>query len=334
MTLPKFKVCVRCFTFNQSEYICDTLNGFVKQRTDFPYICCIFDDASTDGEQNIVKKYVDDYFDRLDDNGQFSGETDYAYITFSRHKLNKNCFFVVIYLKENHHSIRKSKDQYLSNWTSGVQYLALCEGDDYWTDCNKLSKQVAVLEQNPQCSFCTHAYSKLLSDGTFMPMYDISQDFQFSFKRYFSGWYTQLLTSMIRADCYPGINERNRYKDFKDRHLFFLLLTKGEGYFLHENMGVYRITGNGVWTSMPYEQKMLEEEVVYMELCRDFPNNRYLRKICRDIYTSHKLTSLVQKQPMRSFVVKGLPVALRIYFYVHAYYVYIKHCIKICVKSS
>ena len=50
MEYPKFKVCVRCFTFNQAKYIEETMNGFVMQQTDFPFVCCIVDDASTDGE--------------------------------------------------------------------------------------------------------------------------------------------------------------------------------------------------------------------------------------------------------------------------------------------
>ena len=49
MEYPKIKVCVRCFTFNQAKYIEDTMNGFVMQQTDFPFVCCIVDDASTDG---------------------------------------------------------------------------------------------------------------------------------------------------------------------------------------------------------------------------------------------------------------------------------------------
>ena len=63
MEYPKFKVCVRCSTFNQAKYIEDTMNGFVMQQTDFPFVCCIVDDASTDGEQDVIKKYMDMHFD-------------------------------------------------------------------------------------------------------------------------------------------------------------------------------------------------------------------------------------------------------------------------------
>lgn len=50
----KFKVSVRCFTYNQADYITDTMDGFTMQQTNFPFVCCIVDDASTDGEQNVI----------------------------------------------------------------------------------------------------------------------------------------------------------------------------------------------------------------------------------------------------------------------------------------
>ena len=63
MKYPKFKVVVRCFTFNQSRYIEETMNGFTMQQTNFPYVCCIVDDASTDGEQQVIIEYIKEYFD-------------------------------------------------------------------------------------------------------------------------------------------------------------------------------------------------------------------------------------------------------------------------------
>lgn len=58
-----YKVSVRCMTYNQSQYIQDTLNGFCMQQTNFPYVCTIVDDASTDGEQDIIKGYFENNFD-------------------------------------------------------------------------------------------------------------------------------------------------------------------------------------------------------------------------------------------------------------------------------
>lgn len=142
MEYPKFKVCCRCFTFNQAKYITDAMNGFTMQQTSFPFVCTIVDDASTDGEQDVIRKYVEDNFDFSEGSVAFHKETDYAHITYAQHKTNKNCYFAVLYLKENHYSQRKPKMGYLSEWRDMCEYEALCEGDDYWIDPLKLKKQV------------------------------------------------------------------------------------------------------------------------------------------------------------------------------------------------
>lgn len=146
MEYPKFKVCCRCFTFNQAKYITDAMNGFTMQQTSFPFVCTIVDDASTDGEPEVIRKYVEENFDFSEGSVAFHKETDYAHITYAQHKTNNNCYFAVLYLKENHYSKRKSKMDYLIEWRDMCEYEALCEGDDYWIDPLKLKKQFDILE--------------------------------------------------------------------------------------------------------------------------------------------------------------------------------------------
>ena len=62
LNMDKFLVCIRCTTFNQSAYITDALNGFAMQQTDFPFVTAVIDDASTDGEQEVIKAYVNEHF--------------------------------------------------------------------------------------------------------------------------------------------------------------------------------------------------------------------------------------------------------------------------------
>lgn len=154
MEYPNFKVCVRCFTFNHSKYITDAMNGFVMQQTDFPYVCCIVDDASKDGEQDVIRKYVADNFDLSEGSCHFEREIDYAFITYAQHKTNKNCYFAVLYLKENHYSIKKPKMPYLTEWQDECEYEALCEGDDYWIAHNKLQLQADFLDSHPDYVMC------------------------------------------------------------------------------------------------------------------------------------------------------------------------------------
>lgn len=140
----KFLVRTHCATYNHENYITDALNGFVMQETTFPVVYTIIDDASTDRTADVIRQFVNENFD-LNTSSGYEREMDYGHVTFARHKINTNCWFAVIYLKENHYSQRKSKAPYLKEWEN-TKYIALCEGDDYWTDPLKLQKEVDILE--------------------------------------------------------------------------------------------------------------------------------------------------------------------------------------------
>lgn len=150
MIYPNFKVTVRCLTFQHANYITSTMNGFTMQQTDFPFVCCIVDDASTDGEQQVIKDYLKDNFNLSDTAVAYQKETDYAHVIYAQHKVNKNCYFAVVLLKENHYSKGKSKLGYLKEWVDEVPYVALCEGDDFWMTPNKLQMQVDFLDNNKE----------------------------------------------------------------------------------------------------------------------------------------------------------------------------------------
>ena len=107
----KFKVFVKCMTFNQVSFIKDAMDGFCMQQTNFPFVCCIVDDASTDGEQEVIKRYLEDNFKRSTDMLSYGGETEDYISLFLQHKTNKNCFFAVYLLKYNHWG-KKSKYEY------------------------------------------------------------------------------------------------------------------------------------------------------------------------------------------------------------------------------
>ena len=144
----QYMVLVRCLTFNQAAYIEDAMNGFCMQKTTFPFVCGIIDDASTDGEPDIIKNYLQLNFDLEDKTFVRNEETNDYVMTLARHKTNKNCSFVVFFLKYNHYRIKKAKLPYLERWYEKVNYIASCEGDDYWIDPLKLQKQVDFLESH------------------------------------------------------------------------------------------------------------------------------------------------------------------------------------------
>lgn len=148
-----FLLRVHCSTYNQRAFIIDALDGFAMQQTDFPFVCTIMDDASTDGEQEVIKKYLEDNFDLQDGAVAYEKETESSHTIFAQHKTNRNCYFAVICLKENLYRKSKPRWPYLVEWRD-TKYIALCEGDDYWIDPLKLQKQVDFLEAHEDYSMC------------------------------------------------------------------------------------------------------------------------------------------------------------------------------------
>ena len=153
--LGLFHVLTICETYNHEAFISNAMDGFVMQQTTFPVVSVIIDDASTDHTANVIRHYVEENFDLQDFCVACDKDMDFGHVTFARHRNNENCYFAVILLNENHYQRGESKESYYAEWAS-TKYIALCEGDDYWTDPLKLQKQVDFLEAHPDFSMCIH----------------------------------------------------------------------------------------------------------------------------------------------------------------------------------
>ena len=182
MTEPKrykWEVCVTSWTYNHAPYIVDTMNGFCMQETDFPFVCTIVDDCSTDGEPEVIRRYLEENFKYRDGSEVNNVETDDYLLTFAQHKTNSNCFFAVFFLKYNHYQVKKNKLPYLKEWRESANYLAICEGDDYWIYPQKLQMQVDFLNNNPDYTLVhtdfdlvegkRHHWKEIFPDGNYFP---------------------------------------------------------------------------------------------------------------------------------------------------------------------
>ena len=199
-----YKVLVRCFTFNHSKYIEDALNGFVMQQTDFPFVCLIVDDASTDGEQQIIKAFLNKECDMF--KAQYY-DTESAEVIIANHSTNRQCAIVVFFLKENHYSIKRTKRPYVNLWRDHCKYEALCEGDDYWIDVKKLQKQVDFLECNLDYSMCFHRAEIIKEIDIKCPLKcnDI-EDREYNPNELFEEWKVPTASILMRYDVQHVVN--------------------------------------------------------------------------------------------------------------------------------
>ena len=147
-------------TYNHVLYIEDALEGFTKQDTSFPFVAVVVDDASTDGNQEVILDYFYKHFYTEEEGISWSREDDYARYFYARHKDNPNCYFAILLLKKNQCG-KPSKAEHIKEWEKDSEYIAFCEGDDYWTDPLKLHKQVDFMNYHPEIGICFTDYNHL-----------------------------------------------------------------------------------------------------------------------------------------------------------------------------
>ncbi|MBE6647378.1 MAG: glycosyltransferase [Ruminococcaceae bacterium] len=259
------QVTVYCAAYNHEKYIRQALEGFVMQKTNFDFEVLVHDDASTDGTASIIKEFELAYPDIIKP----------------------------IYQTENQHS--KGVDRIYTWWlpiTRG-KYIAVCEGDDYWTDPLKLQKQYDYMEANPDCSLVAHTADTLHEDtGMFVP-YTTKYEFTTPEKQDVSA---QALindhlifptASMFYKTEYYVNNEAfiRSIKSF-DYVTKILLASTGRVHVLPDKMSVYRKGADGSWSV-----RILADPEKFMKHTEVAVNN--LEQINK--YTSYKYDSEIKE---------------------------------------
>lgn len=133
------KVNIAIITYNQEQYIRETLDNIVSQITDFKFVAIVSDDCSTDKTPEIIKEYANKYPNIIKPIFR-----------------EKNIGVIKNYLDTLNHC--------------NTKYTAICEGDDYWCDEYKLQKQVNFLESNPDYALCYHPAKMIYVDEEHKPV--------------------------------------------------------------------------------------------------------------------------------------------------------------------
>lgn len=214
-------VTVICVTYNHVKYIREALDSFLMQKTDFPFEIVVHDDASTDGTQEVLLEYKRKFPKivklQLEKKNQYS-QGNIEFIT----KLYKN---------------------------ANGKYIAHCEGDDYWTDSNKLQAQFDFMESNPGYAVCFHPVSiiqdkKSSEKPKLYPVYD--EHSAFTFERLLKENYIQSNSAMFRYNDKIVIPKDIMPIDWY-LNIYYAHTGNSKIGFLKEPMSVYRRHEDGVW---------------------------------------------------------------------------------------
>lgn len=251
-------VSICCLTYNHSPYIGQCIEGFLMQKCNFNFEVLIHDDASTDGTSEIIQKYQEKF-----------------------PKIIKP-----IVQTENQWSNGKRLNIRFNFPRAQGKYIALCEGDDYWTDPLKLQRQVDFLENNPEYSLVCGGFKSIntVTGEEEVIIKDIenapdntAKGFDITLDRFFKQWLTKTLTLTFRKNMY---NEAmlTKYKYIRDVHLYYHLLKEGKGYYMKEVLGVYRIHRGGIFSEISEKEKSKIYFKVYGELYKSNRSDLLLKK--------------------------------------------------------
>ena len=240
----KYKLFARCYTYNQKRFILDTLHGFAIQRTSFPFACVIVDDASQDGEQNVINDFIEK---KCDVGTSVAFENELLKLISVRHKENTNCFFYFYLLKINLFRSPEKKSQIIQPWRDACLYEALCEGDDYWVDDNKLQKQYDILENDKTVSFVYTGFTSVNEDGAYLdrPFLDTYQSHSHSGNVFFDLLvnlnFIMTLTVVLRVSC-----RKDMPIEYYDYGIFLNWERQGNAVFLPDKTSCYRYNKNSI----------------------------------------------------------------------------------------
>lgn len=248
-SLPLVSVC--CTTYNMEKMISETIDSILAQKTNFPFEVIIHDDASTDRTQKIISTYAENYPGLIR----------------------------TIFQKKNIYTSHEGGLGYLFNHfilpeTRGA-YIAISDGDDYWTDPEKLQKQIDHLEATPESVACfTNAriineiapgkgreYHNDLADG-FVPELSIALR---------AGGYYSASTLVFRKKSftssiyYKHIYEFSKYHEYDTTFIYCLMLS-GKISYLSDVTAIYRQWDGGLFSGIMYDQektaRLIEKELM------------------------------------------------------------------------
>lgn len=311
----KIKVSILCLTYNHEKYIGKTIDGFLRQKTNFPIEIIIHDDCSTDNTPKIIEEYKNRFPDKI------------KIIQQKENQYSKNIGIMRTYVEP----VAKGK------------YIALCEGDDFWTSEDKLQKQIDYMEQHEDCVCTYHAVNYIRdnkivgNDISFKKECDVDADTIIAKGGLFCATLSLVYRNGIIND-YPKFREMADIGDYPKQ---ILLALRGKVHYFPEIMGCYRFFSIGSWTetinkNISKNIKHWKTEIEWMEELDKYTNYKYSNSIYYHLINysiiNLYLNKCIDKKIVRTYFKKIKFSSLKIRCYISFYKRLIKANIKKMMK--
>ena len=253
-------VAIKCAVYNHELYLRDCLEGFVMQQTNFPFVAIVHDDASTDNSAAIIREYAEKYPDIIKP----------------------------LFETENQYSKGDGSLTRIMNSTvdaTGAKYVAMCEGDDYWTDPLKLQKQVDFMETNEGCSLCFHKVKTLIQKtGEFKDEFIVrDMPAKSNIIDLAKGNYIHTPSVLYKKECLDAQLINKMMPCLPGDYVTWMLLAEnGYIYKFDEPMAVYRY-GVGIWSDKVSKANSLETLKTLTKLSCMIKNSEAREVLVREV---------------------------------------------------
>ena len=248
-------VTIRCLVYNHEPYIRQCLEGFVMQKTNFPFEAIVHDDASTDGSASIIKEYAEKYPDIIRP----------------------------IYETENQYSKHDGSLRRIMDSHTRGKYMALCEGDDYWTDPLKLQKQVDFLEGHPEYTMCFHNACVLNETNYKFELVRI-ENRDYDIRELFEEWLVPTASILAIKKVF---DKYTSHPDLLNGDIFIVLsaVSLGKVRGMKDVMSVYRLQDKGLTISrvkdapMELEKKYVKHFLLLKSIFSEIPQKSLNKRL-------------------------------------------------------
>jgi glycosyltransferase involved in cell wall biosynthesis len=236
-------VSVRIITYNQAPFVAQCLDSVLMQQTNFPFEILIGEDESTDGTREICQAYAEKYPEKI--RLFLRSRKDVIYI--NGEPTNRYNFIETLKAARG-------------------KYIAICDGDDYWTHPEKLQRQVDFMEAHPDYTICHHGGQKWIeAENQFEPLPD--QPETANLKDLLEENMITNCTCLYRNGIIKELPDWFYKAPVADYCLHVLNAQHGKIGYLPEDMCVYRVHGGGVWSKITIAQRA-EKMLKFFELLK------------------------------------------------------------------
>jgi glycosyltransferase involved in cell wall biosynthesis len=265
--LDKPLVSVGMITYNHEKYVAQAIESVLMQKTDFKYELVIGEDYSTDGTRTIVCAYGE----------RFPG-------------------LIRTILPEHNQGFHINANVTLEACRG--KYIAVLEGDDYWTDPTKLQKQVDFLEQNPGFAICCHAVNFVYEDGqpSRIGGYLAPKRNKYILRDLCILNFIATASTVYRNNLFEGFPLWYYEMAMGDWILHILNAEHGDIWFMDETMATYRVHSEGYWTGMAAIEKK-KKIIKAIDRVNEYLEYKYNKEMMSTRYIYMQgITSLYEKQ--------------------------------------